>query len=119
MLSKSEARRRGEALLKKLDGDGWKLRLWENLGWHASVFRGPLTVYVDSYSSRESYSCLLGAEVDEDVSGGELFWTDTFQHRDPNVVVRHQLKVAREFVRRCQDAIGLADGTMELVEVDA
>jgi hypothetical protein len=45
MLNKKEAERRGRALLKQMKGRGWQLRVWENLGWHYSVYNEGVDVH--------------------------------------------------------------------------
>jgi hypothetical protein len=44
MLTKKQVERDGAALLAQMHGEGWTLDVWENLGWHYCVRRGPLSV---------------------------------------------------------------------------
>lgn len=97
-----EATKRGKALLKRVKGRGWKLDVWENLGWHYAVRNGPLTVYADRYTKDRSmrYSTLLGGEP-KDRHCGSLNWSPPSKgYRDPNRAVRAQLKAARAYVNQ-------------------
>jgi hypothetical protein len=105
MKTKQQAQNKGKALLRKMKGKGWKLRIWENLGWHYEVSLGGLTVSPFEISGKkERYHALLSAG---DYAGtGEIFWTDVgFYSTDPNKVVKHQLKIARDFINKCNKAI--------------
>jgi hypothetical protein len=56
LMPQEEATRRGQALLEKVKGDGWRLGLekvkgdgwrldvWENVGWHFAVRNGPFSI---------------------------------------------------------------------------
>ena len=85
-----------EHLLSLMKGDGWKLRIWENLGYHYAVYNGTLTVHTH-HGGNPPYFCLLN--LDEINGGGEVFWTGDVgeSFADPNEAVRQQLKVVREF----------------------
>jgi hypothetical protein len=105
MSSKTEAlaRRKGEALLKKLKGEGWELNVWENGGWHYSAQNGPLTVHASSYRiGPTTYWCLLSEEFERYPVGGAPFWTarGNPSFEDPNDAVRQQVKIARQFVKK-------------------
>lgn len=96
-MNKESAEKLGKELLARMKGDGWKLRVWENLGWHYSVKNGGMSVY-PSFDGI-AYHALLHKE--NDGIGGETFWTDNNRHSDPNLVVERQLKTARNFTDRC------------------
>lgn len=96
-MNKREAIKAGKDLLKQMVGKGWKLRVWENLGWHYSVYNHGMNVHQDGPASRE-YSVLL---ADDGVgSGGLGVWTDTECrfHSSPNAAVRAQMRLARSIV---------------------
>jgi len=84
-----------EELLASLDGEGWKLDIWENLGWHYAVYNGPLTVH----GSPGHWYCLLSRT--EIRGGGALYWTDDAHFKNPNDAVRHQLDLVRKFTANC------------------
>jgi len=50
-----EATKRGEALAKLL-GDGWKPRVWENMGWFYEVTNGILEVKTNRRRGKTTYS---------------------------------------------------------------
>lgn len=98
------ARAAGAALLKRMRGRGWKLHVWENLGWHYSVHSGAISVHVsrrlggvptywalmsDSLPARGGVAC-----------SGAMIWSDPNheQFADPNRAVRHQLRLAQVVV---------------------
>jgi len=101
MDSKAEATKAGKELLKKVKGN-WKLRVWENLGWHYALYNkdhSGLNLYVsegECIPKGNTYSCMLSSTPGD--SGGEMYWTDNYHSKDPNKAVEHQIKVARKFV---------------------
>jgi len=98
-MTKSEAKERGEALLKMMKGKGWKLSIWENMGWHFSVKNGGITVH-PSYSS--GYVTYLGLDDDDTKPyGGQAFWTEKKSYADPNEAVIEQMRIALKFVNGC------------------
>ncbi|TPL42663.1 MULTISPECIES: hypothetical protein [unclassified Mesorhizobium] len=40
------AKRNAEALAARM-GDGWQVKIWENLGWHYTVEKGHVTIHVN------------------------------------------------------------------------
>lgn len=109
-LTKRSADDAGRAARKKLPHpERWSVRVWENLGWHAAVEFGGMTVYIDSPSrydrrSRTRYYCLMSR--DDAGGGGEMFWTERgAMHYCPRKAVEAQLKVCRAFVDQCNEAV--------------
>jgi hypothetical protein len=102
--SKAEAEAKVAELIAKLDGEGWKARVWQNFGWHYEARLGFLQVYptIDG-----EFHVLLGLR---DAGGGQMFWTtEGASFKDPNDAVRNQLEIAREFLAK-------ATAVVELVE---
>lgn len=106
---KAKAIEAGRALLKRMRGRGWKLRVWQNLGWHHSVERGPLTVY--PLTGRAGYHALL-SDNPEGTHSGAMAWTPrgTRQHRDPNKAAAAAVKLARAYLKQATRAVDLAEG---------
>lgn len=90
-------------LLAKRLGQGWKARVWENLGWHYRVFKGPLELDRNG----NMYSCLLSGSSSCDNSGAVL-WSGVRYYRTPEAAVRAQLALARRVLRRLQRTIEAA-----------
>ena len=95
-MTKQEAIEKGKALLARMKGKGWKLRVWGNIRWHCSVRNGPVEVYANSHG-KEEFSCLM-SDVLDDGHGGSMLWDDNFYSKDPNKVVMRQVKKARKRV---------------------
>jgi hypothetical protein len=96
-MTKSEAKSAGEALRALLIGDGWKVRVHENMGWHFCVVRELAGYSIKVYQSKSregrlihEYSCLLGD------AGGLACWSvdSGRRFRDPNQAVLAQYEVA-------------------------
>lgn len=102
--TRSEAVHVAQRTLKKMKGKGWRYKVHENMGWFFTVYRGDLSI---GYHFGK-YSSLLSTRPNG--GGGETFWTDRYHHTDPNKVVAHQLRIAREFMKKCQRAIDRAAG---------
>jgi hypothetical protein len=95
MITKTEAKILGKALLRRMKGKGWKLNLWENLGWHYSVHLGGLSINPLQERCNTLYFALLSNG--DYVGTGEMYWTDRFCCSNPNTAVKHQTKLAEEF----------------------
>lgn len=97
MKTKVDAEIAGLKLLKKLKGKGWKLDVWENLGWHFKVQKvvfGTWTICVGQWDSingklKQDYDCMIGSH-----GGGDGLWTrggDSQHFNDPNVAVETEI----------------------------
>ena|SRR5690242_18009931 len=97
--SKSEALAVGKEKLKLLKNPkGWKIQVWENLGWHMSLHKGNLYLHY-------SFGTFSGFLSDEHPNSDCGFWHESFHHKDPNKVVARKLEVAQAFVDNCQAII--------------
>ena len=47
--------------LDKKTGVKWKIRVWNNMGWHSSLCFGTLSVYLKIYVFEKSYHLMNGA----------------------------------------------------------
>jgi len=98
MISKEEleARKDAERLLKRMQGSGWEVKVWESAGWHYAVTTGALTVHVWEPASSKM-SVAYSASLSDDYSNADLdIWSDYNLSEDPNVVVRAKLRKAKE-----------------------
>jgi len=94
-MTETKARRLGEALLKRLKGKGWKLHVWETLGWHYEVSTCGLTITGSHYPSEKlTYWAMLN--WDGKGSHGAIDLKVDFRSSDPNKVVQAALEVARK-----------------------
>ncbi|MCK5613437.1 hypothetical protein KAR91_66820 [Candidatus Pacearchaeota archaeon] len=57
-----EAKEKARRLANRL-GKGWRIRVWDNLGWHWEVRKGKINIDVNEYlSSPTSYDCWVVIE---------------------------------------------------------
>ena len=97
MDTKAQATEKAKELLGKMKTKGWKIRVWENLGWHHSVMNYGIEVYGPSYPSEEGkYSCFLHDK--KRGAGSPSYWHDAKSYKDPNVAVERQIAKARKFI---------------------
>lgn len=86
-----------------MKGDGWQLRVHENLGWFYCVNNSNVTVspnygaanikqYPDE--SKLTYTCLISNESGK-AHGGLAMWSTDFYSKDPNKAVQHELSNVR------------------------
>jgi hypothetical protein len=97
--TKREAATAGKALLKRMPGAGWKLRLSKiyNGTWEFAVESGPISV-------REhggGYYALVSA-VPDVVGYGAMVWGESLCDTDPVVLVQRTLKKVATVVARHQ-----------------
>jgi len=109
MKTKSEAQKAARALKVRMrDPSTWKVRVWENAGWHCMLYRG--TLQICTTNGGPPYSCLLGYDISEaPPMGGAAIWLDHYSGSDPNEAVKQQLKIARQVHRRIERVLELAD----------
>jgi len=78
----------------KILGAGWKARVFENMGWHWTVTRGPISVY-------NGYWVMI-SEDPQRADHGSCLWTynTTTYHKDPRVAVRRAAKIMYSVMNR-------------------
>lgn len=115
-MTKREAERAGNKLLKMMKGKGWKLRVWENIGWHYEAYNPPLSVYSShvTRNGNQHYHCLMSCDLKEAHFGAGIWSTRGQTSKNPNVVVRKQIKKAREVVDQYMAAVEHAEEIMEM-----
>lgn len=102
-----KANRQAAQCLKLLGGpkSGWKIRVWENLGWHWSVGRPGLRVEGKKYTFDEvmEYTCDF---VDSDGLSTPL-WARTGHRRfrDPRIAVRDTINKMRVIMRQREEEV--------------
>jgi hypothetical protein len=100
--TRAGAQAAGLAVKERLAGRGWKVRVWENLGWHWALHKGPLQIYPAAYRSGRGLLTALCAAAWPDPgghpSGGSSRWFLKKGRRDPNAVVRDQVKECRKYI---------------------
>ena len=105
-INKKEATERGTRLLKRMKGKGWKLRVYENMGWWYTVYNGPITVCEHTPGR---FSTLMLEKVPSDTFcggvGSHLWYSETRTFKDPNRAVKYQVKLARKRANVILDAV--------------
>lgn len=99
--SKSEALAIGREKLKLFNSrKGWKIQVWDNIGWHLSFDKGHLNLH---YSPSDD---TFMAYLSENHYGGDSnFWHVPYSNKNPNKVIAHKLRVAKAFIKRCTDVV--------------
>jgi hypothetical protein len=97
-MTKQAATKAGKALLARMNGKGWKLRVWENFGWHYAVNLGPINVFPEGGISDPvgARFHILMNDRGNDSTGGSYQWLVRRHFKDPNAAVRAQLRLARK-----------------------
>lgn len=101
----------GNMTLEKLiNPKGWKVRVWENGGWHVQLQKGGMSLHisVDRKTGKIEYSTLLGRTKNE--YGGNPDWTviGSKGHFDcPNKAISAQLKIARKVLKGMNDNLAM------------
>lgn len=76
------------ACRKRMLSKGWKIRVWENLGWHWGIHKGALSVYP---SEGGVFHCMMGERIPS--TGGSYLWNLpqlVDRDKDPNRLVTRQ-----------------------------
>jgi hypothetical protein len=108
-MTKTEAAEKAVELKNMMKSPGWKVRVWENMGWHYSIYNGNLAVYPSfvkgTYHANLSDSSDLLSwhnNGDKVPSGTPSYWHKAETFKDPNEAVASQVKRARAFVNQLQ-----------------
>lgn len=98
-MTKSEAIKSGKALLKRMKTKGWKLRIWDNCGWHyaIAVNDGALSLYQDG----RIFTCMIANPGS--TWAGSYDWHPSRKFTDPNKSVSNALKLAKAYSSRVSD----------------
>lgn len=91
-----QAHKNAKRLLAKMLTKGWKIRVWENLGWHYKIQNGYMFVSPDSFrGGGERYFAGLATEIG--AVGTPSYWHKSESFSDPNRAVASQLARAAKF----------------------
>lgn len=98
MGTKAEALRRARQVKAQLKTKGWKIKVWNNLGWHWSLdhLDGHLTLHECLHS--KTFSTLFS--TGDYAHTGSYNWLVRGSFKDPNKAIEVQLHAAREYVKR-------------------
>ena|SRR5580704_13992510 len=93
----NHANKEAEKLAKRL-GDGWKVEIWENLGWHYRVSKGCFEIHRDGdryYAAFQSVKQFFAdAETPEDAIGFATQDARTFIRRiEADLLQQHEQKM--------------------------
>ena len=91
-MTSAEAYKEGRALLKRMEGRGWKLHVWENLGYHYLV-RAP---YISVHTGGKGYFAMIGRE--KFAIGTPVEWHNDQTFKDPNRAVRAAIAKIKKVV---------------------
>ena len=92
--TKEEALKKGKALQKRL-GAGWKVHVFENLGWHytVSAIDGLLSMHGHSYKGEVKYYCMF---TNSFPGSGSIGWFADKSYKDPLDAVRKSFVIAKK-----------------------
>lgn len=105
MMTRQQAALEGRILMRKMTTRGWKLRVWENQGWHYAITNGSITVH----PTFGGYYFTLMSPDAKRPGGGLAVWTFQRRSKDPNKVVRWQVEDARRIIQGYLDALHAAE----------
>lgn len=97
-MTKEQAEERGKALVDRLNqyfDEHWKVRVWENMGWHYSAVCGSMSVHYNSNNGK--YTCYVDEKIPG--SGSLSAWFDN-EDADPKpeTAVRQALDRAKTYI---------------------
>lgn len=93
--------KKADKLVSLLKGSGWKVKIYENLGWHFQVVSGPIAVFGNQ--ENDLYWCMI-AQSSDLVGSGFPPWScspspgKANYHKDPNEAVKEALTHAGAWV---------------------
>jgi hypothetical protein len=103
-VTKDQATKLGKALLRKMKSKGWKLRVWENLGWHYCLVNPPLTLH----PGIDGYWIFMTDKLNE-ADYGSYLWSMRDSFADPNEAVRAQVVLAQKNIKVLNETVDAAN----------
>ncbi len=98
--NKEDAEKAGNKILRKLKGDGWRLRVHANAGWHVSLVKGPMILHEMEVTNKREYFCLISDDV-KHPRGGLMHWTGPKNSfKDPRRAVEYAINCVKRAVRK-------------------
>lgn len=96
--------RAAEAALKRMNSDGWKIHVHENMGWFWELQRGggKLTLAGGQLPYGDDPSKGFNAMLSNLPGAGDYNWHSTRRFDDPNQAVKHIITNARRHIRRVE-----------------
>lgn len=113
-MTKEQAESIGRDMLKQL-GEGWKISVFQNLGWHVNAYKG--TIHVSAARSGPeliTYFCLI-SDRNGDHSTGSSVWSGN-NHADfdnPVDAVIYEVQKAMKVVRGLNSILADAEQAIE------
>jgi hypothetical protein len=105
-LSEAAARSKAQKVLKSLyKPSKWKVRVWENLGWHWSLVSPPVALH---YSPADGKFFVLMSDSKDHAGGGLPLWTDHRDYSDPNRAIQSTVRKAEVEVNRLREVLSQA-----------
>jgi hypothetical protein len=110
--TKEEAEATGTAAKALLTSKGWKLRVWENDGWHWELCNHIISLHSSRLNQHGKFWALVTDEV-RSVGSGAMLFSDpagvAFEHADPNVVVERAMAYATKVVAKLSGIVAAAN----------
>jgi len=98
---------------RELCPDGWKFRVWDNIGWHVSWRKGPVCVHENvDYS----FIALISPDPNECGSGGP--WTSKTASDTVLVAAAAEIAAFRDYVTDCKRTWQAIEDNLPEIEED-
>jgi len=108
-----DAIEKANALKSKMTGKGWKIRVWQNLGWHYSIYSGNVAIHpACAFKTKKYFACVSNLTDDPPVSALAL-WHEVKLFENPNDAAEHAVKKAREAVAELNRAVEFAEKSIQ------
>ena len=107
--TKRDAERGANHLVGLMTEGQWKIRIWQNLGWHYSVHNEWIAISPRYFNGRLRGFYALLSDRPGTPSGSPSYWTAQGVFKDPNKAVDAVLDRARHFKDRIVQAVTLAE----------
>jgi hypothetical protein len=109
-MTEIEATKKAEELLAKMTTKGWRIRVWENLGWHYGITNG--WIYITPYFDDGTW-CVMVNRTGEDTCDSYPYATRMNTGNDPNVAVLQRLQEIKTWNEEIKRAIAKAVSSLE------
>lgn len=105
--TKREAMVAGRHLKSLMKTSGWKVCVWNNLGWYYNIKKENVVVNPDSNHRMGGswYWC--------EVEPSYAFWSDGRSYRDPNMAVQRAISKVRKEVEEFKQILSKAEAAKE------
>lgn len=111
MRTRDQAQRDASDLAARM-GDGWETRVWENLGWHYDVVKGPVKIKPGYGGDKSRYTAWIEPNVVLNGPRMGIALQVIADGKEPEDALGNAVQDARTMISRMEGALAILNDTV-------